>query len=83
MENIKTIVDLENYFVVNHPDKDNFIIGNFGKYGFDGFGLDKQGSLYVWFYYEKNDKQNLKYFDSETKAVEFALNEIKKVISKT
>lgn len=83
MKNIKTIVDLEKYLVVNHPDKNNFIIGNFGKYGFDGFGLDRQGSLYIWFYYEKNEKQNLAYFDSEDKAVEFALKEIEKLISKT
>lgn len=54
---MKTIIELENYLKINYPELDFYLIGNFGKYGNEGFGLEKFGSLYVWFYYEKGNKK--------------------------
>ncbi len=45
---MKTIIDLEKFLKENHPELNNYIIGGFGKYGIDGFGLEKFGSLFVW-----------------------------------
>ena len=47
---METITELEKFLKENHPELDYFLIGNFGKYGNDGFGLEKLGSLFVWFY---------------------------------
>ena len=77
---METITELEKFLKENHPELDYFLIGNFGKYGNDGFGLEKLGSLFVWFYYEREGRQNLKYFRTEKKAVSFVLKEIKNIV---
>jgi hypothetical protein len=77
-----TIDELEKFLKEKHPELDYFLVGNFGKYGMYGFGLEKFGSLFVWFYYEREGRQNLEYFKTEEKAVSFALKEIKKQIKK-
>ena len=79
---METITELEKFLKENHQELDYFLIGNFGKYGNDGFGLDKLGSLFVWFYYERNNRENLKYFRTEKEAVDFVLSEIEKQIKK-
>ena len=45
-----TIDELEKFLKEKHPELDYFLVGNFGKYGMYGFGLEKFGSLFVWFY---------------------------------
>ena len=79
---MKTIIELQNYLKINHPELDFYLIGNFGKYGNEGFGLEKFGSLYVLFYYERENKENLHYFRTEKEAVNFAFLEIEKQIKK-
>ena len=44
---------------------------------YEGRGLEKNGNLYEWFYTERGEKQILEHFDTEKKAVQFALKEIK------
>lgn len=48
-----------------------------GNFIYEGRGLEKNGNLYEWFYTERGKKQTLEYFDTEKKAVQFALKEIK------
>lgn len=79
---MKTINELEKFLKENYPELNYFVIGNYGKYGNDGFGLEKFGSLFVWFYYERNNRENLKYFRTEKEAVDFVLSEIEKLIKK-
>lgn len=56
---------------------------NFASYSiagniiYEGFGLEKSGSLYIWFYTERGNKENLHYFNSEKEAVEYAFHHIK------
>ncbi len=44
---------------------------------YEGFGIDRLGGLFVWYYTERGEKNNLKYFQSEKEIIEFAYNEIK------
>jgi hypothetical protein len=42
----------------------------------EGCGLDTFGSLFVWYYTERGERQNLNYFQSEKEAVDFAFKKI-------
>ena len=54
--------------------EDYFAIGN--RTIHEGCGLDTFGSLYVWYYTERGNRENLKYFGTENEAVKYALQEI-------
>ncbi|MEM6842890.1 MAG: hypothetical protein AAF632_11745 [Bacteroidota bacterium] len=43
----------------------------------EGFGIDKLGSLFAWYYTERGNRDNLKYFQSEKEIVEYAFKQIK------
>jgi len=43
----------------------------------EGHGIDKFGGLFIWYYTERGQKDNLKYFQTEKEVVEFAYNEVK------
>jgi len=55
---------------------------NFNSYSIDGnaihegFGIDKSGFLYIWYYTERGERQNLNYFQTEEEIVKFAYNKI-------
>lgn len=78
---MNSIKELEKYIKLNFPNLDYFLIGEIGKYGSDNFGLEKLGSLFVWFYCERGTKENLQYFRNEEEAVKYAHEEIQKFIS--
>lgn len=44
---------------------------------YEGFGIDKSGGPYIWYYTERRQKDNLKYFQSEVEIVGYAFNQIK------
>jgi hypothetical protein len=56
---------------------------NFDSYSIDGnaisegFGIDNSAGLFIWYYTERGEKNNLKYFQSEAEIVEYAFNQIK------
>lgn len=43
----------------------------------EGFGIDKSDGLFIWYYTERGQKDNQKYFRTENEAVAFAFNQIK------
>jgi len=53
---------------------ETYAIGNRNIH--EGFGLDSFGTLYVWYYTERGERQNLNYFQTEKEAVEFAFKKI-------
>jgi len=53
---------------------DTYGIGNRDIH--EGCGLDTFGSLYVWYYTERGERQNLNYFQTEKEAVDFAFKKI-------
>ncbi len=56
---------------------------NFNQYSIggniidEGYGIDKLGLLYTWYYTERGNRENFKYFDSEEEIVEYAFDRIK------
>ena len=39
-------------------------------------GIQKWGSLYIWYYIERGERKNLDYFQTEEEIVEFAYNHV-------
>src|SRR5690606_11984662 len=50
----KTEVELENWMKLNCYNFDSYSIN--GNFIYEGFGIEKNGSLYVWYYTEKGNK---------------------------
>ncbi|WP_035644070.1 hypothetical protein [Flavobacterium sp. ASV13] len=42
----------------------------------DGFGIEKWGELFAWYYIEKGNRDVLKYFQTESEAAKFAFDQI-------
>lgn len=69
-----TIKELKDYLKKNCFNNELYSID--GNIIYEGFGLEKWGELFIWFYTERGNKENLKYFKSEKEAVEYAFNKI-------
>ncbi len=56
---------------------------NFNSYSINGneiyevFGIDKIGGQFIWYYTERGQKDNVKFFDTEKELIEYAYNQIK------
>ncbi|MGB5500005.1 MAG: hypothetical protein WBM77_13835 [Maribacter sp.] len=72
---IKTIIELEKWLKENCYPMNSYSIN--GRAIYEGYGLENNGGLFQWFYTERGDKQTLEYFETERKAVEYALKKIK------
>jgi hypothetical protein len=70
----KTEIELESWMKDNCYGFNSYSINGNGI--FEGFGIDKSGGLFIWYYTERGQKDNLKYFQSESEIVEFAFNQI-------
>lgn len=68
-----TINQLNEWMTTNCYN-DSYAIGN--RSIDEGCGLDQFGSLYVWYYTGRGERQNLNYFQTEKEAVQFAFKEI-------
>lgn len=71
----KTEIELENWMKQNCCNFDGYSIN--GNAIYEGFGIDKSGGLFIWYYTERGQKNNLKYFQTENEIVEYAFNQIK------
>ncbi len=71
----QTEVDLEKWMKTNCFNFEGYSVN--GNAIHEGFGIDKLGGLFAWYYTERGEKNNLKYFQSEKEIVEFAYREIK------
>jgi len=43
-----------------------------GNVIYEGFGIDKSGELFIWYYTERGDRENLKYFRTEAEIAQYA-----------
>lgn len=68
------INELKNFINRNCYNKQSYSID--GEIIYEGFGLEKWGELYVWFYKERDQRENLNYFTTEKEAVRYAYNKI-------
>lgn len=70
-----TEIELEKWMKVNCFNFNSYSIN--GNSIYEGLGIDKSGGLYIWYYTERGQRDNLKYFKSEAEIVEYAYNQIK------
>lgn len=78
MENVnvpKTEIELENWMKENCFNFNSYSIN--GNHIYEGYGIEKSGGSYIWYYTERGQKDNLRYFTSEADIVEFAFDKIK------
>jgi len=66
---------LENWMKENCYNFNNYSIN--GNFIHEGFGIDKFGSLFLWYYTERGNKETLEYFQSEAEIISHALSQIK------
>lgn len=66
---IKSFKELELFMKQNCYNTDIYGIGK--SPSLDGFGIEKLGALFVWFYIERGNRENLNYFGTEYEATKF------------
>ncbi|MDY3520723.1 hypothetical protein PG614_05715 [Riemerella anatipestifer] len=74
-KNPKTEIELQIWMKDNCFNFDAYSIN--GNFIWEGFGIDKIGSLFHWYYTERGQKYTQKIFRTEEEVVEFAFNLIK------
>lgn len=70
----KTELELALWMKTNCFNFNSYSIG--GNPIHEGCGIEKSGSLYIWYYTEKGEWQNLDYFRTEEEIVKFAHDKI-------
>lgn len=68
-------IELEEWMQKNCFNFNSYSIN--GNAIFEGYGIDKINGQFIWYYIERGEKENIKYFDTEKKLIEYAFNEIK------
>lgn len=71
----KTEIELESWMKANCYNFNSYSIN--GNAIFEGFGIDKFGGLFIWYFTERGESNNLKYFQSESELIEDAFCQIK------
>lgn len=70
----KTEIELVNWMKLNCYNPNRYAIN--GNFIAEGYGIERFGSLFVWFFKERDNLERLKYFLSESEVVEYAFNQI-------
>ncbi|WP_422005781.1 hypothetical protein [Roseivirga pacifica] len=71
----KTEIELEKWMKDNCFNFNSYSIN--GNAIYEGFGIDKIGGRFIWYYIELGQKDNIKYFNNEKELIEYAYNQIK------
>lgn len=71
----KTEKELDAWMKKNCFNFDSYSIN--GNAIFEGFGIDRSGGLFIWYYTEKGQMSNIKYFQSESEIVKYAFDQIR------
>lgn len=67
---VKNLKELKQFMMLNCYNIDLYGIDNYPKG--DGYGIEKWGELYVWYYIERGIKEEIKYFQTEIEIAKFA-----------
>lgn len=70
---MNTIQELE-IWMNDNCYSDSYAIGSRTVY--EGFGLKRENDLYIWYFTERGHHDNLKTFNSENEAVDYAFRQI-------
>jgi|SRR5690606_25102631 len=68
----KTIKELKKIMIENCYNNALYSID--GNFIYEGCGVDKSGELYIWFYTERGNRENLKYFRTEEEVAAYAFD---------
>lgn len=72
--NIKTIKELQEWIITKNIP--NYISSFDGSVANEGMGIDNWGGLFIWYYSERGNRENLQYFRTEAEIVAFAFDYI-------
>lgn len=70
----KTELELEAWMKANCFNFQSYSIN--GNAIFEGYGIDRFGSLFIWYYTERGERNTLKYFQTEEEIVEYVFTEL-------
>lgn len=71
----KTEKELEQWMKENCYNLNSYSIN--GNVIYEGFGIDKIGGQFIWYYIERGQKNNLQYFRTEKELIEYAYVQMK------
>lgn len=71
----ETEIELENWMKENCYNFSSYSIN--GNFIWEGFGIDKKGGLFFWYYTERGQKDTREIFRTEKELIEFAFKQIK------
>ncbi|MFC4687744.1 hypothetical protein ACFO4P_12440 [Epilithonimonas pallida] len=71
----QTEIELENWMKNNCYNFNSYSIN--GNFIWEGFGIEKDGSLFHWYYTERGEKNILETFRTEQEIIEFVYNQLK------
>ena len=74
-KNPETEIELENWMKENCYNFNSYSIN--GNFIWEGFGIDKNGYLFSWYYTERGQKDTREIFRTEKEIIEFAFEQIK------
>src|SRR4051812_1750368 len=70
-----TEIELEEWMKENCFNFNNYSVN--GCVIHEGYGIDRAGGVFIWYYTERGQKNHLKYFQTEKEIVEYAYHQIK------
>lgn len=70
----QTEIELENWMKLNCYNFNGYSIN--GNFIWEGLGIEKNGTIYHWYYAERGEKNTLEIFRTEKEIVEFAYNQL-------
>ena len=70
----QTEVELENWMKCNCYNFDSYSVN--GNFIWEGFGIEKNGPFFHWYYTERAEKNTLEIFRTEKEITEFAYNQL-------
>jgi hypothetical protein len=71
----KTEIELEKWMKDNCYNFNNYSIN--GNAIWEGYGIDKIGGIFYWYYTERGEKRTLEIFKTESELIEYAYNQVK------
>lgn len=66
LQDLEEWININNYSFLGYSITDNFIN--------EGYGMEKNGELFQWYYTERGKKETLAYFRTEVEAVQYVVN---------
>lgn len=70
----KTEIELEKWMKENGFNFNSYSIN--GNAIGEGYGIEKREGQFIWYYLERGKKSSIKFFETEEKIIEYAINQL-------